>query len=78
MKFKLYSWKIMPHILWLLFLAYAGLNSENSLISESRAQKFLFYVGYYGNAASCTMGTGSFPGIESGRGVTLTTSSAEI
>jgi hypothetical protein len=25
-----------------------------------------------GHPASCTMGTGSFPGIESGRGVTLT------
>jgi hypothetical protein len=28
--------------------------------------------------ASCTMGTGSFPEVESGRGVTLTPSSAEV
>ena len=29
-------------------------------------------LGVYANPASCTMGTGSFPGVKSGRGVTLT------
>jgi len=31
-----------------------------------------FQTGYGVHPASCTMGTGSFPGVMSGRGVTLT------
>jgi hypothetical protein len=31
-----------------------------------------FQTGPGAHPASCTMGTGSFPGVESGRGVTLT------
>ena len=30
-------------------------------------------TGHGAHTASCTMGTGSFPGVKSGRGVTLTT-----
>jgi hypothetical protein len=33
----------------------------------------LVQTGHGAHPAPCTMGTGSFPGVESGRGVTLTT-----
>jgi hypothetical protein len=51
--------------LWFIFVCGIYWNKPNS--------KLLEYLMIHGaHPASCTMGTGSFPGVESGRGVTLT------
>jgi hypothetical protein len=41
-------------------------------VTESRCRTAHVQTGSGVHPASCTMGTGSFPGVESGRGVTLT------
>jgi len=51
-------------------LHYNILISINSLILLTFAKSV--QTGPGANPASCTMGTGSFPGVKSGRGVTLT------
>ena len=51
-----------------------GYGLDGSGIESRRGRDFV-QTGPGAHPASCTMGTGSFPGVKSGRGVTLTPSS---
>ena len=75
--------EVLDCILWVLQFVKSGPGSSVGIATELRAGRsgdripmgarfFAVQTGPGAHPASCTMGTGSFPGVESGRVVTLT------